>query len=210
MNKNNICSLLFLCLLFPLGINANNASPKWTMEFYAGAFEPEDENWSTYYGSSKMPQVGFSIAYRIFNVLDIGTNISYGRDQGKGDLPLNNLIAGDVVHEMLPVELYLLFRARFTEGQWLVPYVGGGYTRFAYRQEVKGQDTVKGSVDGNHFRAGLQFLLDPLDEKSAQEIYRGFGVINSYLYLEYKQTEAEADKIKIGGTSYNMGLMLEF
>ncbi|HFE37111.1 MAG TPA: hypothetical protein ENK06_01665, partial [Gammaproteobacteria bacterium] len=60
----------YLCLLSVMIIistplaQADMAKPQWTLEMNFALFKPRDENWSTYYGSDHMWQVGGSFAYR--------------------------------------------------------------------------------------------------------------------------------------------------
>ena len=203
---------LFGILLTPLLVSAGSRQPHWTLEMNGGVLNPADKNWSTYYGSNKIFEVGGSIAYRLLYVLDLGLAADYGQDKGVGFLPQDDSLSGSVTYRILPVELFALLRLRFTEGQWLVPYAGGGYTRFAYHITVSDQGTTRGSVNGIHARAGLQLLLDPLDSSSAKEMLRSFGAVNSYLYFEFKRTRAEAGSpaFQIGGDSFKTGLMVEF
>jgi len=210
-----ICSLLVLFIV-PIA-NAAQEQPRWTLEMNAGVFEPELDNWSSFYGSKRMVAIGGSVAYRLFYVLDLGMSVDYGQDRGTGSLPMSGLQSGKVTYRVLPVDLYGVLRLRFTEGQWLVPYAGGGYTRFAYHISTSGQDTTRGSVNGYHARAGLQLLLDPLDTGAAKEMLKSYGAINSYLYFEVKRSRAEANSaiqgdpaIQIGGYSFKSGLMVEF
>lgn len=160
-----------------------------------------------------MPMVGGSVAYRLLHVLDLGMSVDYGQDRGTGKLPLSGLNAGEVTYRAVPVELFAVLRLRFAEGQWLVPYGGGGYTRFAYHQSIAGQDSsTRGSVNGYHARAGVQLLLDVLDQSSAKDMLRNYGAINSYLYFELKRSRAEAGSpvVQLGGYTAKSGLMIEF
>ena len=206
--------LSIVLLLFSSTLHAGNISkpPGFTYEMIAGIYQPDDENWASYYGSQKMPEAAYSLAYRVFSVIDFGMSIGYGKDKGKGRLPISGLKDGDVTYEIMPVDFYLLLRGRFAAGQWVVPYAGGGYTRFFYRQSIDNQGYSKGSVNGLHVRAGLQFLLDPLDKQAAREIYKNYGVINSYFIVEAKKTKAEAGSpaLDIGGTSFRTGIMVEY
>ena len=216
IRKLFVCSLLML-LLIPTIVQSAQLQPRWTLEMNAGMFEPEADNWSSYYGSKRMYAVGGSVAYRLLYVLDLGMSVDYAQDRGTGSLPISGIQSGKVTYRILPVDLYALLRLRFTEGQWLVPYAGGGYTRFAYHISTSGQDATRGSVNGYHARAGLQLLLDPLDKGSAKEMLRSYGAINSYLYFEVKRSRAEANSaiqgdpaIQLGGYSFKSGLMVEF
>ena len=206
--------LSIIFLLFSSTLHAENISksPSFSYEMMAGIYQPDDENWTSYYGSKKMSEVALSVAYRFFSVIDLGVSIGYGKDRGKGVLPISGLKDGDVTYEIMPMDFYLLLRGRFAAGQWVVPYVGGGYTRFFYRQSIDDQGYSKGSVNGLHLRAGLQFLLDPFDEQAAREIYKNYGVVNSYIVIEGKMTKAEAGSpaLNIGGTSFRLGIMVEY
>jgi len=192
--------------------DANSQKPHRTLEFFGEVYEPTDEKWETYYGSRNMLAASMSSAFRFFNVFDLGISVSYAKDRGKGVLPLSQLSAGDVTYEVAPVELFLLLRARFSSRQWVVPYAGGGYTRLFYRQTIDDEGYARGSVNGIHARAGVQFLLDPLDQFAANTIYENFGVINSYLVFEGKYTKAEAGNpvTQLGGLSYKAGIMVEY
>lgn len=210
-NKFSKCLIGFICsLCFLYNASASTPAPSWTVEASAGVFEPEDENWNTYYGSDRMIEASVSLAKRFFYVLDIGVAVNYGVDKGSGVQLSSNTTAGSATHEQAPVDVFALLRGRFTAGQWIVPYVGGGYTRFNYRQTVDGHVKTRGGVNGQHARAGLQFLLDVLDRDSASEIYGNWGVINSYLYLEARQTMADIEDPKLDGLSYKIGVMLEY
>ena len=207
----NILFSAFIFMSFST-VAADKTKPHWTLELNGGVFQPEDDNWSTYYGKDYMWAIGGSMAYRIFNVLDFGVNLDYSQDRGVGNLPISGLTGGKVTYRVLPVDFFALFRLRFAEGQWIVPYGGGGYTRYAYHITVAGEGSTRGSVNGYHARAGLQFLLDVLDPSAAKEMFRNYGAVNSYLYFELKRTRVEAGTpaIQIGGYSAKSGIMIEF
>ena len=192
--------------------DSTSKTPEFTFELQGGTYQPADENWESYYGSSSMLEMSMSFAYRVFSVLDLGTSISFGQDKGVGVLPLSQLRAGNVSYEMMPIDFYAVLRARFSHRQWIVPYAGGGYTRFFYRQSIDGEGFARGSVNALHARAGLQFLLDPLEPDAARGIYQNYGVINSYLVLEGKMIKAEAGTpvVNLGGISYRMGFLVEY
>lgn len=199
-------------LLLPCSLLAAEEETRWSVEMNMSLFQPEDDNWSTYYGSKRMPTLGVSFAYRLFHVVDIGASLDYGQDRGVGTLPISNIQSGTVKYSIIPIDVFALLRLKITESQWFVPYAGGGYTRFSYHQSIVGQDSVKGAVNGYHARAGVQFLLDVLDKGAAKEMKRAYGANNSYLYFEVKRTRAEAgtQPFQIGGYSFKSGLMIEF
>ena len=218
MLRRFIFTLITVGLCFST-VNAKAAQPFWTLEGGLGLTTPTDDEWDTYYGSARMPEVNLAFARRFFYVLDLGLSASYSRDRGTGYFPSDNTKDGSVIYESLPIDIFLVFRARFSDNQWVVPYIGGGYTRFFYRanvdDDVDGNSKVQGSTDGTHIRAGIQILLDPFDVDSSRMIYSNFGVINSYLYLEGRKTDVSiesknSENVELGGISYKVGVMLEY
>jgi hypothetical protein len=124
-------------------------------------------------------------------------------------------MAGNVAYDLFPVNVFVLARGVFSEKQWLVPYVGGGYTRMYYKETVELQGSVKGHADGYHARAGLQFLLDGLDPDSANSFYLDEGVYHTYFFIEAGYTRAMVNttsggSVNLGGTNYLAGLLFEF
>ncbi|MDX1810783.1 MAG: hypothetical protein R3240_02470 [Gammaproteobacteria bacterium] len=187
-------------------------SPSYTFEATGGLFFPSDKNWADYYGNDRMLEASMSFSRRLFYVLDLGMSFNYGKDRGTAVLKSSGTKTGNVTYQILPVDLFAVFRARFGENQWVVPYAGIGYTRFNYRQEIEGETDTQGAVNGRIYRAGLQILLDPLERGAAHDMYANYGVINSYLLLEAKHTSATVDSTgaSLGGRSYRIGFLLEY
>ncbi len=189
--------------------------PYWSLEIKGGRFIPEIENWSKYYGERYSGIYGASLGYKIIRQLEIGVEGSFSRDSGQGFAPLHGVITGNVTHEVAPLNAFVLIRAVFTEGQWLVPYVGGGWTRMFYKQEIQDQGVTRGSADGTHARAGLQLLLDKIDPSAATSFYLDWGVEHTYLFIEAERIKAAADAlpsgtVELGGTSWLAGFLFEF
>jgi hypothetical protein len=189
--------------------------PHWSLEFKGGDFIPDIDNWSQFYGNRYTTEYGGSVAYKLLRPLEVGIEGSYIEDRGQGLAPLHNTAAGKVTYKLYPVNVFVLARGVFSEKQWLVPYVGGGWTRIFYREEVENQGVVRGAANGYHARAGLQLLLDGIDQSAAGNFYRDFGVYHTYLFLEAKYTRAMVDtvsgsSVNIGGTSWLGGFLFEF
>jgi hypothetical protein len=114
----------------------------------------------------------------------------------------------------------VVLRGIFTENQWVVPYVGGGWTRMYYKEELSLQPTARGYTDGSHVRGGLQLLLDVFDQRAATNMYRDYGISHTYFFVEAQRTRAMIDtvatvsspseSINLGGTSVLGGLLFEF
>ena len=204
----------------PQGADARPDRPHWSLELKGGAFFPGTADWSKYYGSSYQGEYGGALAYKILRQIEVGVEGSYLTASGKGQLPLHaaggsQVLAGDVTLERAPLDAFFLARGVFSESQLLVPYAAAGYTRLFYREELKGQGTTKGSVNGYHGRVGLQFLLDGVEADASRNLYLDYGIHHSYLFLEAKYLHARADtlpsgSVNLGGTSYLGGLLFEF
>ncbi len=210
-------AFLFTVLLVPhtvLGADPLSEQPRWSTEVKGGLFYPDIDEWKTYYGKNNTYHLGGTVAYKLFRQLEIGAEGGYIRDEGKGYAPGigHQFPAGEVTYELFPLQAFLVFRWVFSEDQWLVPYFGGGWTRIFYRTEVKYQETRRGSADGHHARAGVQFLLDDLDPDAANKFYSDYGVHHTYFFLEAQYISAVigTPEIDLGGTSFLAGLLFEY
>ena len=210
---------LFLIILPALaqGAEVRPDRPHWSLELKGGVFLPDTANWSTFYGSSYSGEYGGALAYKVLRQVEVGVAGSYFSASGTGQLPLHGTQAqgGEVTFERAPLDVFVLARGVFNEDQLLVPYVAGGYTRLFYREEVKGQGTTKGSVNGYHARGGVEVLLDGLEPSASRSLYQDYGIHHTYLFLEGKYLHAQADtlpsgSVNIGGTSCLGGFLFEF
>jgi len=189
--------------------------PHWSVELKGGSFYPAIDFWKDFYGSDHTWQVSGAVGYKVLRWAEIGIEGGSIQDSGMGYGPTSGTLTGKVDYQLFPVHAYVLVRGIFSEDQWIVPYAGGGYTRIYYRERIEGQETVRGSVDGYHGRAGLQLLLDDLDRKSADNLYMSFGILHTYLLFEVQLTKTMVDtaslgSVDLGGFSYLGGLLFEF
>jgi hypothetical protein len=213
---------LFLIILPSLaqGAEVRPDRPHWSLELKGGTYFPDTPDWKKFYDSSYTGQYGGALAYKVLRQVEVGLAGSYLNASGKGQLPLHSgsdgqATSGDATYELFPLDVYLLARAVFKEDQLLVPYLAAGYTRLFYREELQGQETVKGSVNGYHGRAGVQILLDGIEADASRNLYLDFGIHHTYLFLEAKYLHAKADtvsggSVNLGGTSYLGGFLFEF
>jgi hypothetical protein len=213
---------LFLIILPSLaqGAEVRPDRPHWSLELKGGVYFPDTPDWKKFYDSSYTGQYGGALAYKVLRQVEVGLAGSYLNASGKGQLPLHSgsgsqATTGDVTYELFPLDVYVLARAIFKEDQLLVPYAAAGYTRLFYREELKGQETVKGSVNGYHGRAGVQILLDGLEADASRNLYHDYGIHHTYLFLEGKYLHAKADtvssgSVNLGGASCLGGFLFEF
>ena len=212
--------LIALFIMLPTVVMAESApfdAPRWSLELKGGEFIPDIPNWSSYYGGRSTGQYGGAVAYKIIRQVEAGVEASHIRDAGQGYAPIHGVFAGHVAYDLVPVNAFVLLRGVFSEQQWIVPYVGGGWTRMYYKIAEEGQATSRGFADGSHMRAGIQFLLDVLDPGAANNMSMYYGIQHSYFFLEAERTRAMVDSatipaqsINLGGTSWFYGILLEF
>ena len=215
-------AVVMLLAGLPGAAEAATERPHWSFELKGGVVFPEADQWSRFYGTSYLGEYGAALSYKVLRQVEIGVEGSYAKGTGRGQQPLHEQAAGgtldgtgEVSYQQVPLNLFVLARGVFYEEQWLVPYAGAGYTRFFYRQRVKGQEKTEGSVNGYHARAGVQLLLDRLEPESAENALLDFGVHNTYLFVEGRYLNAEVDtvpsgSVNLGGTSALGGFLVEF
>lgn len=186
--------------------------PHWSLEVKGGKFAPVLENWSQFYGKRSMPEYSATLAYKVLRQVEIGVGAGSIRGKGHSYAPLHNLYVGNVTYTLYPANAFVLLRGIVKEDQWVVPYVGGGWTRMFYRETIDGQKAARGHADGYHVRGGLQLSLDFIDRNSQNMMYLNYGVYHTYLFFETEYTHAivKAVSTNLGGTAYLGGLLFEF
>ncbi len=209
--------LLLLLVVMPALAHAEDsdsdqaqARPYWSFEMKGGVFTPALPNFSQYYSKRDIDEYSMSLAYKIIRQVEIGVEGGYLSSHGQALAPIHNIASGSVTYDLYPANVFVLFRGVVNEQQWIVPYVGGGYTKMFYRESVEDQASVKGSANGYHARGGLQFLMDALDPQSANDLYMDSGIFHTYLFVEAEYIHAVAASTNLGGTSYLAGLLFEF
>jgi hypothetical protein len=183
--------------------------PHWSLEIKGGKFEPKLAEWETFYGDDHTKDLAVALSYKVLRRVEVGVAIDSIKDEGVGTLPLNDTLGGEVKFNMYPAHVYVLARGLLFENQWVVPYIGGGITRAYYRQKIENQNSVRGKADGSHVRAGLQILLDQLDEGNAAG-FEDENVENTYLVIEAVSFSAKVDEIELGGKTLTFGFIFEF
>lgn len=209
-------TFILLLLVFGLKPSLANAEaaflnqPHWSFEIKGGTFTPALSDWATYYGKKDMSDFGISLAYKVRRQIEVGVAAEYLRASGFATNAGHGTLTGNVTNNFFPVDIFVLFRGIVHEEQWLVPYIGGGYTRIYYNEQIEGQDTRKGATSGFHARGGLQFLLDGIDRDAANNMARDYGVEHTYFFIEAKYTKTKVESIDLSGTSFLAGLLFEF
>lgn len=211
--KKNIL-LLFLLLLPSVALADESVLPQphWSLELKGGLFVPDLNNFSYYYDRSNTAVYGASLAYKILPQVEVGAGARYSEAKGQGFEELHANLTSSVTYELIPVDVFVLYRAVVVEDQWVIPYVGGGWTRMLYREKVDAQPTATGHADGFHVRGGLQLSLDNLDQEASRAMYENYGVIHTSVFFEAEYTRAieSSTSVDLGGMSYLGGLLFEF
>lgn len=207
--------LLLLVLIFPAasyGADPLLDHPHWSLEVKGGRFAPALENWAQYYGKRSMPEYEGTLAYKVLRQVELGVGAGTARDKGQAYAPLHRIASGDVTYQLYPLNVFVLVRGVISENQWLVPYLGGGWTRMYYQEKVQDQGTARGYADGYHVRGGLQFAVDLLDSSAANSMYMDYGVYHTYFFIEAERTKAKVKSVSVdlGGTAYLGGILFEF
>ena len=189
--------------------------PHWSLDFKGGYFYPAIEDWATYYGDNKTWQIGGSLAYKVLRQVEVGLEGGIIKDRGQAYAPINGFVTGSVDYELYPASAFVVLRGIFSEEQWLVPFIGGGYTKMFYRISVVDQGTTRGSTDGYYGKAGIQLLLDGVDRSAANNLFLNYGINHTWFFFEAQRITAkvndiDGNEVDLGGTSYLWGLMLEF
>lgn len=207
--------LSFILLIIPTTALAEEPlldQPRWSLELKGGIFEPSIKDWSSYYGKKDMPQYAVALAYRLLPQIEIGAGAGLMMTKGSGREVFHGDPSGSVNYDLFPLEVFGTLRGVVADDQWLVPYVGIGWTRMYYYEKVKGGQAIHGFGDGYLARVGLEISLNRLDPSAANGMYEDYGVYRTALFLETEYTHAvvSSGSINIGGTAYMVGLRFEF
>lgn len=184
-------------------------SPRWMVELKGGQFEPDLDDYATFYGDDTTDYFAFAVAYRKNHWLEFGGELGYSRDRGVGQLPQNQQLGGSVTYTLMPLQAFVNLRGDFSEDQLFVPYAGIGIATTFYKQDVEGQSDRSGRSDlGYSARLGIALSLNRLDPYTAKIAARG-ALKKTYAFLEAQQVVTEQDDTDLGGLIYLFGLRFE-
>ena len=185
-------------------------SPRWMLELKGGQYEPDLDDYDTFYGSDHTTFGALALAYRLNRWVEFGGELGYFEDEGVGQLPRNELLDGSTTYNLMPVQAFVNVRGEFWEDQLFVPYAGAGLAMAFYKQEIDDQSDRDGNTDlGYSVRAGVALSFNRLDP-GAVRAAAGSPLKKTYAFLEAQQISAEQDDIDLGGIVYMLGLRFEF
>ena len=202
--------LAVLMLTLCSAVASADESTPWVGALKGGVFEPDLEDYATFYGDSRTNLFALNFGYQFRPWLELGGQLGGMRDSGVGLQPVSGQLGGSVEYTLLPAHLYVNFIGKRNQKQLLVPYAGVGLTTAWYRQEIANQETREGRTDlGYNATAGVMLLLDRLDPGSAYELSPDGGV-QTYLTFDVQWFSTEVDGIDLGGLTYLLGLRFEW
>ena len=185
-------------------------SPRWMVELKGGQFEPDLDDYATFYGDERTGFGALALAYRLTHWLELGAELGYASDRGVGQLPENELLGGATKYLLAPAQAFASVRGDFSENQLFVPYAGIGLAMGFYKQEIDDQSDRDGNTDlGYSTRLGVALSFNRLDPRAARIAARG-PLKKTYAFLEAQQFSAEQDGTDLGGLIYMLGLRFEF
>lgn len=209
-----ISVLVALSLLLPQAVRAE--APRWSASVKGGVLFPGESNWGDHYDSDVVADWRVGVGLRLSARLEVGLEGGYRKADGKVDSTAAGQPLGRTLDQTLtvvPAQAYLLYDFRWSEHQLVVPYLGGGYSRYYYRHEVDDGADARGQQHGYHARGGLKLLLNPLDPRAALKARSGFGIVRTYACIEGQYARVDdfgsADS-DLGGWSALAGVVLHF
>jgi hypothetical protein len=208
-------AVLLFILLLPCAAPAAESflePPRWSLEVKGGMFKPALENWSQNFGDSGMREFAAAFGYKFLQQVELGAGAGLMKSKGQVFNQFHGAPAGDVTYELYPVNIFVMLRGVAVDGQWVVPYVGGGWTRMYYREIFQDGETARGFADGYHVRGGLQISLDGLDQAAANRMFIDYHVYHTFFIIEVESRRVieRSTSINLGGKAYHAGLLFEF
>lgn len=163
-----------------------------------GAVAPSDELFEQVYGDEARIEVMGRLGWTPISQFAIGLEGGYARFSGNRVSEANPALSSSdrSLLRRGSVLVTATLRGELGEGQWVVPYLGGG-AGLMFWQEVNLADrtTFEGDRPGFVGFAGVQFLLDAIEPRAAKELEKGWGIRDTYLCLEVVQTSNTGDPV---------------
>ena len=157
------------------------------------------------------------VRVRYLGTLAVGASIGYARKRGHAMREDNGELTQSAERETLqvvPASIDITYRMNLFDNQPLVPYGGAGvdYWYFSNSTDV-GDRSTSGAKQGWHWRAGGQLLLDLFEPRAAGNLYRSWGIHNTYLFGEYRISRVNdfgEPGFDLSDRTWFGGLMIEF
>jgi opacity protein-like surface antigen len=202
---------LIACGLAARDVRAQEAaveSPRWTYELRGAYFEPDLEQFATFYGDDTDSLLGIAGTYRLRDWLELGGEYGWMEETGVGLLTETGTLGGTVELRLNPAHVFANYIFQRAIDQRVVPYVGAGLMVMRYEQKVDFQDDIEGRTDaGWSARAGVRFLIkthEPTRRSAGDPYWRALA------FVEAQHMSAEVDDVDLGGNAVVIGFRMEF
>jgi len=202
---------LVACVLAARGARAQESaaeSPRWTYELRGAYFEPDLEQFATFYGDDTDSLLGIAGTYRLREWLELGGEYGWMEETGAGLLTETGTLGGTVELRLNPAQVFANVIFQRAIDQRVVPYVGAGLMVMRYEQKVDFQDDIEGRTDaGWSARAGVRFLIkthEPTRRSAGDPYWRALA------FVEAQHMSAEVDDVDLGGNAVVIGFRMEF
>jgi hypothetical protein len=179
-------------------------------------------------GSKLLSQADFEYQFlHTFGIVAAGLSAGYFSVTGKS---LRTNFQGEESNDdsrlrLFPLAASLIYRLSVTNDRYgvpLIPYAKAGFDYVIWAVNDGNGKIVsdgnngkaRGGTLGWHATLGLSLVLDFMDPDAAHEFDSDTGVNHTHLFFEYTKATVnglgESHKLRVGDTTWNMGLLFEF
>jgi MYXO-CTERM domain-containing protein len=157
-----------------------------------------------------------------YGTLSVGAAFGYWNVEGKALLGAGQRAADTTELTVMPIQAQVTYRLDlFQDYLPVVPVVRGGLDYYYWRVlDGEGEvtsfepgDKAEGGTFGWHFSVGAHILLDFFSPDMASDFDRDVGVNNSYLTIEYQQSDitgfGSSESLRLGSEVLFFGLALD-
>lgn len=172
-------------------------------------------DYQTVYGSGNPFTLLYDYEWTPFQAFgELGAQLGFGvfTSQGNGRF----VDDGSIAHEKytfygLPINLGVVYRLRYFNKQWLIPYVAGGGTYFVLgemRDDGKAPHFV--GTPAAYGAGGLMFNVSRLDADTGFILDSEYGIASLYMTLEARQVQSVNKELDVSGTVLTLGFGADY
>ncbi|HXN07499.1 MAG TPA: hypothetical protein VN944_10610, partial [Nitrospiria bacterium] len=159
-----------MILTFWAGSTQGAPLASWSVSLKLGEYQPAADGFSAQYPPQAF-RGDIELGYKISRQVEAGVSVGYFSDNAPVYSVSGRISALNQELTLIPTQIYLTYQIFSDDNQFLVPYIGGGYTHITYRHSVEGEDAASGGIAGYHLRGGLKILLNRFEPDSARKLY---------------------------------------
>jgi opacity protein-like surface antigen len=192
-------------------------SGKWFSAELGGAgLQLEGDIASRVYGDDFEPAFHGRMGVLLFSILDLGLSVDatqisarrVGTGDGTDSAEISRLT-------LVPIAASAIARLDFFPNQPVVPYAGAGFGYLVWSERNPIEDEqVDGDKQGVVLMAGVQILLDWMEQPRADDLDNWWGVNDTYLALEVARTtygdSDDQEGLDLGHISARASFLFEF